>query len=163
MLFADGSPMRRLDDAWLVGGLASAGPGSACPGGVPSIDVRVTGVTAGQLSAVQPGAPVRPFRPAEIRAYRDGRGDWWLGHRTFQASSGTWSTVQPVLGPLDGAGPLFSFRDEAGGPASGPGAVARVGVRLAIRSPQRVHRTAGAAFLVRDAATEVMLRNNPVY
>jgi len=160
-LFADGDPATRLDDAWLSAAAAGAVGGTACPGGAPSITVTLSGATDAQLAGVHEGAPLRTFRPTQFLAYRDAGGDWWLGQRLFDASSGGWSTVQPVLGPLAPGGLRLTYLDAAGNLTDSAAAVSRIVLRLASRSPHRVHRPDGAAYLVRDAAAVIALRNNP--
>lgn len=163
LVFAEGDPFTRVDDTWLSAATSGTAVGEGCPGGRPSIAVILGGVTASQLMGVGQGAPVRTFRPAQVLAYQDGNGDWWLGQRQFQAVSGSWSIVQPVLGPLSPAGLTLGYVDAAGIPTGVPHRVSRIAIRVEARSPERVHRPTGATYLARDATTDVALRNNPRY
>jgi hypothetical protein len=123
----------------------------------------LSGVTAGQLAAVQAGAPVRTFRVAQILLYQDAGGDWWLGGRAYQKSGGAWGTTQPVLGPLSGSGLALSYFDASGTTTTDPAVVARVGVTVQSQSGQLVYRTTGSAYLLQDLVTQVAVRNNPLY
>lgn len=163
LVFAEGDPFTRLDDTWLSAGTVSAAAGADCPGGRASLAVHVAGVAASRLAGVLEGAPVRTFRPVALLTYQDASRDWWMGQRQFQAASGTWSVVQPVLGPLSPGGLVLTYVDSAGGRAGFAGDVSRVGIRVEARSPERVHRTTGAAYLARSLATQVALRNNRRY
>lgn len=163
LVFAEGDPATRLDDGWFSAGATSATPGTECPGGRPSIGVTLSGVTAPQLADVQAGAPVRTFRPAQVIVYQGAGRDWWLGQRLFQPSTGSWSIVQPVLGPLSSPGLTLTYLNGAGAPADSAGGVARIGLRVRSRSPERVHRGGGATYLLQDVATQVAVRNNPRY
>lgn len=163
LLFTDRDPGSRQDDAWIRAGASGAESGSDCPGSAPSLAVSLTGVTGAQLAGARAGAPLRAFRPAQVLAYRDAGGDWWLGERVYQASSGSWSTVQPVLGPIAAGGLVLTYHDVTGHATARADAVARIGVRVVARSPDRAQGAAGGPYLVREAATEVGLRNNPRY
>ena len=163
LVFAEGDPATRLDDTWLSAGASSAVSGSGCSGGGPSMSLTLTGVTATRLAGVQAGAPVRTFRPVQVLTYQDANRDWWLGQRRFQPSSGSWSTVQPVLGPLSSSGLALTYLDATGNPADRSVAVARIGVRVRSRSPERVFGAGGTLYLVQDATTQVAVRNNPLY
>jgi len=163
LMFAERDPATHLDDAWLSASASSATAGTECPGGQPSLSLTLSGIPASQLADVQVGAPVRTFRVVQVLAYQDASGDWWLGRRQFQPSTGSWSIVQPVLGPLSGTGLALTYLDAAGTPTDSAGSVARIGVRVESRSPERVYRPAGGVYLVHDATTRVALRNNPRY
>jgi type II secretory pathway pseudopilin PulG len=163
LLFAEGDPTTRLDDGWLSAGATTATPGTECPGGRPSVSVMLSGVTALQLAGVYTGAPVRTFRPAQVLVYQDAGRDWWLGQRLFQPSSGSWSVVQPVLGPLSSAGLTLTYVNAAGNPTDSVAAVARIGVRVQSRSPEPVSRATGTTYLLQDVVTQVAVRNNPRY
>jgi type II secretory pathway pseudopilin PulG len=163
LLFAEGDPATRLDDGWLSAGATSATSGTECPGGRPSIGVTLSGVTASRLADVQAGAPVRTFRPAQLLAYQDAGRNWWLGQRLFQPSSGSWSIVQPVLGPLSGPGLALTYLNGAGSDTDSAAGVVRIGLRVQSRSPERVYRAGGTTYLLQDVVTQVAVRNNPRY
>jgi prepilin-type N-terminal cleavage/methylation domain-containing protein len=163
LLFSEGDPATRADDAWLSGSAVRADSGTECPAGRPGLAVTLAGLSGSQLLGLQVGAPVRTFRAAQLLAYPDAARDWWLGQRLYQPASGSWSTVQPVLGPLAAAGLSLVYRDSAGQPASAAHHVTRIRIRVRSRSPVRVRRAASPAYVVRDGTTQVVLRNNPHY
>jgi prepilin-type N-terminal cleavage/methylation domain-containing protein len=161
LVYAEGDPATRLDDGWVTAAASQVTRGAVCPAGQPGVALTLAGLPAAGLGAVRDGAPVRSFRPAQLLVYQDAGRDWWLGQRLFQPASGAWSTVQPVLGPLAPAGLSLAFLDRAGHAVTDPRAVARIRVRVRGRSPAPVRGAAGAAYVVREGATEVALRNNP--
>jgi prepilin-type N-terminal cleavage/methylation domain-containing protein len=163
LLFAENDPATRLDDGWLSASAASVTAGTLCPGGRSGLAVMLSGVSAARLAGVQAGAPVRGFRPTQVLTYQDAGRDWWLGQRQFQPSSGSWTVVQPVLGPLSADGLTLTYLDAAGSPTDSAAAVARVGLRVRSRSPERVYRSTGATYLLDDVMTHVAVRNNPRY
>lgn len=165
LLFAEGDPTTRRDDEWLVVGVRSVTRGAVCPGGAASLTVAVDGVTATQLAAVQAGAPARAFRPSRLFTYRDARGAWWLGSREFHQSSGTWTTTQPIVGPLSTSGLTLAFADDTGNPTADPRRVVSIGIRIEGQSLKRVPRSGGKApaYVSQDLVTRVTLRNNPWY
>lgn len=101
-------------------------PDTTCPGGAPARRVPL----AGPAPPVPAGAPVRVVRRREVRLYQGGDGAWWIGEREWVRSAGTWSTVQPLLGPVDPAGLLFTWLARDGSETTVPARVARVQVTL---------------------------------
>lgn len=162
LVYAEGDPATRLDDAWFSAGVAASGRGFECPAARASIGLTLTGVTAPRLAGTGAGAPVRTFRPAQVLVYQDASREWWLGQRVFQPS-GSWSVVQPVLGPLSAGGLVLTYVDAQGAVTDSANAVTGIGVRVVSRSSEPVYRTTGATYLMLGAATHVALRNNPRY
>jgi prepilin-type N-terminal cleavage/methylation domain-containing protein len=166
LIFAEGDSTTRSDDGWLSASVSSMTVGTVCPGSQPSITVGLAGVSAGQLAGTQAGAPVRTFRPAQVRLYQDGAGDWWLGGRVYQKSAGAWGTTQPILGPLSGTGLALTYADTTGTATTDPLAVARIGITVQSQSSDRVYRSGssgGPIYLLQDLVTQVAVRNNPTY
>ena len=163
LVFAEGDPATRLDDAWFSAGVAGSAAGFECPGARASIGLMLAGVTAARMAGTGAGAPVRTFRPAQVLVYQDAGREWWLGRRLFQPSSGSWSIVQPVLGPLSAGGLVLTYVDAQGAATDNANAVTGIGVRVVSRSSEPVYRTTGATYLMLGAATHVALRNNPRY
>jgi prepilin-type N-terminal cleavage/methylation domain-containing protein len=165
LLFAEGDPATRADDAWIHADAVGVSP-ATCPGGGAGMRVTVGGVAPGALARVRaPGAPVRSFRVAQVMLYQDGAGDAWLGGRQFQKAAGTWATTQPIVGPLSPSGLALTYFDSAGAPTTAVRRVARIGIAVVGRSPGRVRGAGGAAstYLLQDLMTQVTLRNNAVY
>lgn len=163
LIFAEGDESTRSDDGWLSASVTSTTVGTSCPGSQPSITVGLSGLSSAQLLTVQSGAPVRTFRPVQILLYQDAAGDWWLGGRLYEKSSGSWGTTQPYLGPLSGTGLALTYADSAGNSTTDPLAVARVGISVESQSSERVYRTGGTQYLLQDLVTQVAVRNNPTY
>jgi prepilin-type N-terminal cleavage/methylation domain-containing protein len=164
-IFAEGDNTTRSDDSWLSASVASTTAGTVCPGGEPSITVGLDGVAAGDLLAVQAGAPIRTFRAAQILFYADGAGDWWLGGRIYQKAAGTWSSTEAIVGPLSSSGLALTYADTAGNTAGAITDVGRIGVAVQSQSAELVYQASGAGstYLLQDLVTQVALRNNPKY
>lgn len=163
LIFAEGDNSTRSDDGWLSASVTSTTVGTACPGTLPSITVGLAGVSGTDLANVSAGAPVRTFRPTQILLYQDGAGDWWLGGRQYQKSGGSWSTTQPLLGPLSGTGIALTYADAAGNATTDVTQVARVGITVQSQSSEVVYRSTGSTYLLQDLVTQVAVRNNPIY
>jgi prepilin-type N-terminal cleavage/methylation domain-containing protein len=165
LLFAEGDPSTRQDDDWLVAAVRSVTRGAACPGGAASLTVGLDGISATQLAAVQAGAPARAFRPSRLLTYRDAGGAWWLGSREFHESSGTWTTTQPIVGPLSATGLTLTFVDDAGIPTAVLERVVAIRITIEGQSLKRVPRSGGNApiSVSEDLMTQMTLRNNPWY
>jgi hypothetical protein len=142
-------------DRWLAADLVSAAPGRGCPGGTPSLDVRVDGPVGAPSPAPAVGAPVQGFEVAQARTYRDSRGQWWLGMRRLQKHRYAWPAIQPVLGPLAAHGVEFRFLDRDGRPTPLARGVARIDVVVrAVSSDERRSETG-------QVVLSVTPRNNP--
>jgi prepilin-type N-terminal cleavage/methylation domain-containing protein len=165
LIYAENDPHTRSDDGWLSVGVSGASTEANCPGGRPSITVQLDGLSSSELAGVQSGAPIRTIRPTRILTYRDASGSWWLGSREYQRGTGSWSTTQPIVGPLSASGLELSYTDSAGNVTTDVTRVARVGIRIEGQSGRRVHvsSSGGPDYLVGDLVTQVALRNNPWY
>jgi prepilin-type N-terminal cleavage/methylation domain-containing protein len=161
LVFAENDPRTRSDDAWLHADVTSATAGTACPGGGPSLDLQLAGVTEARLGGVTRGAPLRSFEVAQVRLYRDASGDQWLGGRTYQKGPRTWSVTQPIVGPLTAAGLALEYFDPDGRPTADPARVARIGISVESRSGRPVKGLGGETYLLQTLVTQVSLRNNP--
>jgi prepilin-type N-terminal cleavage/methylation domain-containing protein len=161
LVFAENDPGTRADDAWVHADVTLAVPGTACPGGSPSLELQLGAVTSRDLAGITSGAPLRNFEVAQALLYRDASGDQWLGGRTWQKRTGSWSGTQPIVGPLSPAGLALEYFDPAGEPTADPSRVARVGIRVESRSGRTVPGAGGETFLLQTLMTQVSLRNNP--
>jgi hypothetical protein len=117
-------------------------------------------VSAQDLARVTTGAPVRHFEVIRILLYGSDRSEQWLGARTYQKRSGTWSGTQPVVGPLSAEGLELAYFDQTGAPTADPSRVARIGITVQSRSGRPVQSGSGQAFLLQTLVTHVALRNN---
>jgi prepilin-type N-terminal cleavage/methylation domain-containing protein len=128
LVFAEGDVLTRADDRWVHADVTSVST-STCDDGMPGRLISATPVHGATLGAVRLGAPVRIGSMHEVRIYRGGEGDWWLGERRF-GKAGGWPTIQPVLGPLERGGLEFRYRDAIGQPVSTPQDVALIEIRI---------------------------------
>ncbi len=159
LIFAEADPMTATDNHWVRADLADAARGSACPAQAPSITVSVVNVVPpGSLKDVQRGAPLRSYELVELRGYRDGRGDWWLGVR--RRAGRRWSATQPVLGPLAAGGLRLSYWHSTGARASSATDVARIGITLIGRSNEPVRAPTGQRHLLDTLSIQIVLKNN---
>ena len=162
MIFAEGDSTVRSDDAWIHADVVNLTTGTACPGGDPSVTVRVAGPTAAELSAVQSGAPIRGFMVAEVLLYVDAGGASWLGGRSWRKSGG-WGAVQAIVGPLAASGSELIFYDSNGNTTAVPANVARSAISVQSQADERVRVGAGTPYMIQNLVTHVALRNNPLY
>lgn len=89
-----------VSGAW-VGELLAAAPPASCPVGSLAGTARSL-ILVGALSVDIPaGAPVQVRRRIRWNAYRASDGRWYLGIK--ERTGGSWATVQPAAGPLDGS------------------------------------------------------------
>ena len=106
-------------DRWIVAPLLGAPAPGACPDGSAGF-VLPTSVSPAAAAQIGAGSPLRIFEPVEFRIYASG-GASWIGLRQLQ----TGESIQPLAGPLTGAGLALSYTDWSAVPASGS-AVAQV-------------------------------------
>jgi prepilin-type N-terminal cleavage/methylation domain-containing protein len=159
VIFADSVSTKRTDDRWIHANLIRVESGNNCPGGGPSF--KLTFFPAVLVSdSVLAGAPVRGFEVVEARKYRDANGDLWLGSRRWNKSTG-WSTIQPLVGPLEGTGLGFAYFDATGATTTDRAQVARISITVIGRTAEPVRLSAGGiGYLVDTLVTQVALRNN---
>lgn len=113
---------------WVRGAVSDVGA-AACDDGAEGLRLELA-TSAGALDSACAGAPVRTFETLRYRLYADGRGQWWLGVRSWQGAA--WSSTSPLAGPLrPRTGLAFSFRDAAGAPTADAAAVRAVGIAVA--------------------------------
>jgi prepilin-type N-terminal cleavage/methylation domain-containing protein len=163
LLFRDGNPASRADDAWLLGHATAASP-ATCPdgAGATSLTMRVAaGAPLGLGGAVTSGAPVRGFQRDELFLLADTGGVAWLARRTALPSGG-WSPDEKLAGPLAANGLVLAYFDSTGAPAATTATITNVQIVVRGRSPQPARLTGGGVGYLRDSAiTRVALRNNP--
>ncbi len=162
LVFADGDAASAADDVWLDFGVAAVSSGKSCSDGSPATLVGLSGAAAA-LAGVSEGSPLRTYERTTYRLYADAEGLAWLGERHL--SSGAWSPLSPVAGPLRrGDGIAFTYRDSSGAETAAPDAVAGVDIVLRGLSTEPIaipgRRATGQRY--RDSmAVRVTLRNNP--
>jgi prepilin-type N-terminal cleavage/methylation domain-containing protein len=163
VVFGDFDPKTRFDDRWLHGSLTAASTaGAPCPDGAPSIRFTVAGIPAADLAGAQRGAPLRFFEVAELTAYPDASGDWWLSGRRYEKATAAWGAWEPALGPLAASGLRLTYVDSTGVLTSNPTRVARIGVTITGRTREPVYdRSGNLSYVVDSLVTQVALRNNP--
>lgn len=165
LIYADGDPATRTDDAWIAGLVTVAAdeacpdPDQARPGERLMLRLRGPADTSTETRrGVSSGAPVRSFVVVSYAPYRSGTdGQWYLGQQ--QAGSPT----QPLAGPLTGADGLsLSYYDTLGIPTADRTAVAGIEIRVRGRTTVPVRSVSGAMVYQTDSVvTRVALRNNP--
>jgi prepilin-type N-terminal cleavage/methylation domain-containing protein len=160
LVFAEGDPETRADNQWVHANVSVVAAGTACPGGAASATLTLTGVApSGGLGLVLEGAPVRGFEVEQVLTYTDALGDAWLGAR--QSAKGSWSTTQPLLGPLAAGGLQFAYFDSTGAVTAVPADVARIGISVSGMTREPVRSAGHMQRVVDSLTTQVALRNNP--
>ncbi len=160
LVFADGDSTIMSDDRWLHVNITQVQAGNNCPGGRPSLNVSVN-PSIQNTDGVLAGYPVRGFEMVDVRRYVDASGVPWLGVRRYSKTS-LWSTIQPVVGPLQPGGFRLTYYAQDGTITANPALVARVGITVIGRTSEPVRlndKTMG--YLVDSLVTYVALRNNP--
>lgn len=158
-VFADGDAAVEDDDYWLHADLVAVDEGVDCPDGTPGRRLAVTGVRpAGALADVLPGAAARGLEVMRLETYVDVYRDRWLGLRQHTKATG-WSTVQPVLGPLEADGFAMRYVVADGSAAADPGAATAVLVQVVGRSPRPARE--GGRHLTDTLDLWIALRNAP--
>ena len=85
-----------------------------------------------------------------------------LGTRLQAKGSGSWSTLQPIAGPLTATGLQLTYLDTLGAATAVPTEVARIGVTVAGATREVVRTSSGLlAHATDELITQVALRNNP--
>lgn len=167
LIFADSNPMRREDDHWYHADVTSAPQsGSGCTNGAVKLNIALNLPRASsntQLVArddVLMGSPVLAFELVRMMSYQDTFGDTWLGMQRYRKTSG-WSTLQPVVGPLQSGGLRFTYYDASGAATTDPSQVARIEIAVIGRTSQMLRLSTGhMGYLLDSLATQVALRNN---
>jgi hypothetical protein len=161
LLFVDGSPGSALDDRWIR--LPVLSVGTAACGALAAIAVGTVDFTpllpAGALASVILGGPVRSFEVMRLAEYSSA-GQRWLG--TASVSGG--DLIQPIAGPLSGAGLSLEYLDGNGAAVSDPAAVRSIRATLEGVTERAVSRNWSAGppgFVAETLATRLSLRNVP--
>ena len=160
LLFVEGNPASTADDRWLRLPVLSVGA-SSCSGAnaivVGTVDFSPL-LPAGDLSAVEPGGPVRTFEVMRLKEYLS-TGQRWLGAESVSGGD----AVQPVLGPLSGRGLTLVYLAQNGAPTADPRAVRTIDVTIEVQSREPVARgwsVGPRAFVSDTIRTTVFLRNS---
>jgi prepilin-type N-terminal cleavage/methylation domain-containing protein len=169
ILFNEGDPTTRADDAWIHGAVTGVTTGTACAGSSASTAVTIAtnagtnGATTGKMATVQKGAPVKFFEVCKLSLYSDGT-DYWLGLATYSRASSSWGSTQPLVGPLTSTGISFSYTDNTNTTTADSSKVARIGIVIRGNTSEAVRGSSGAMAKVVDSLmTSVALRNNKRY
>lgn len=165
LVFAEADGGKRSDDAWLIGSVTAVGT-SACASGsnALSLTVEITAASGGQAAAlanVTSGAPLRGFQQEELSLFQGADTRWWLGQRTANRT-GSWTSVQGLVGPLAAGGLGFQYFDSTGAVTATLANIASIGMFLRAESSNRVRTQATNIDFARDSLiSRVALRNNP--
>lgn len=165
LVFRDGDPQTRKDDAWLFGSV-TATAASACFDGsaATALTVEITAASGGRpavLSGVTYGAPMRGFQPEEVSLFQAGDGRWWIGQRTA-SRLGTWTSVRALSGPLEAGGLAFTYADSNGVGTAVLTDIASVSIVIRGESQLLVRGLGGVVDYARDSLIATAgLRNNP--
>jgi prepilin-type N-terminal cleavage/methylation domain-containing protein len=103
-LYLEVDPNTRNDDRWVIGVVSAVGTGTCADAAaattvtfsIRAADGGNTAVTA--ANGFRRGGPMRGFQHEEVTMVPNG-GLTWVGRRTM-ASNGTWTTFEPVVGPI---------------------------------------------------------------
>jgi len=165
LIYADSNPMLSRDDHWYHADVTSS-PAAANDCGGSSRRINFSINLGGRTSLVAQddviaGAPVRVFEVARMTSYVDVSGNTWLGMQRYNKNSG-WTTLQPVVGPLQAGGLSLAYYDANGNVTADRTQVARVQVTVIGRTADKVMRltSGGAGYLVDTLVTQVALRNS---
>lgn len=160
VIFADGGP-DDSDDLWLHANASGVTTGLACPGGVASTTITLTGISSPGLDEVLSGAPLRSFEIVQLTLYQDVNSDYWFGTSSYNKTGGVWGSIQPILGPLTANGLQLEYYDATGTVTAIPAAVARISITVTGQSAEPVRTPDGSIdYLTVDLVTHVALRNN---
>jgi prepilin-type N-terminal cleavage/methylation domain-containing protein len=161
LLFYDGDPSTRMDDAWHLAKL-NAVVNQNCTDGKPGwkLSATLAAVPANLAGGVTVGSPVRGFETVSYAAYLSSDSKWYVGLKT---ANGT----QPLIGPIIGSTGLgFTYYKVDGTTTAVPALVARIRVTVRERTAQPVQQGGvggGLVTKVDSVTTQVSLRNNPRY
>jgi prepilin-type N-terminal cleavage/methylation domain-containing protein len=164
LLYLERDPATRNDDIWVIGGVSAVAAGTCTDGSTSTnLTFAVRSADGGNSAATagfRVGAPVRGFQQEQVTLVADGTEFSWLGRRT-RANDGTWSAIEPVVGPLvAGTGLRFALFDSLNASTSQVGQAASVAVTVRAWS-REVGRFNGVNGRHIDSlVTRVALRNN---
>jgi prepilin-type N-terminal cleavage/methylation domain-containing protein len=166
LIFADSQTSLTTDDHWYHADVTSTPAAATDCNGAPSVRVNYSlNGTYGRSSlvtadSVLQGSPVWAFEVVRITRYLDTAGATWMGMQRYNKTSG-WSTLQPVVGPLQAGGLKFTYYAADGTVTANRALVASVGITVIGRTSQMVHVGTGSmGYLVDSLVTQVALRNS---
>lgn len=164
LIYREGDPLKSTDDRWLPGAVVSTAS-SVCTDGTGAnlLTIRVPMSAGGRDSVivgVTNGAPIRGFQAREISVMsQNGRN--WLGISSA-TNGGSWSTTQPLLGPLLPDGMKLTYLDTAGAVTATATDVAAIHLSLRGESLGRARTSRGTIDYIADSLeTRIAVRNNP--
>ncbi|MBI4500277.1 MAG: prepilin-type N-terminal cleavage/methylation domain-containing protein [Gemmatimonadetes bacterium] len=161
LLYAENDPLLRADDAWLHVNATASANGAACTGGTPSVTVTLSGVTAAQLAGVLSGAPVKGYMVVQVLRYQDASGNYWIGSTTQNKTNLTWSSIEPIVGPITSTGLSFAYYDVNGAVTAVAANVARVHISVTGQTQERVRGSGGSLqYATSTLSSQIALRNN---
>jgi prepilin-type N-terminal cleavage/methylation domain-containing protein len=162
LIYADGDPNTRRDDAWLAGAVTAVGTGTCASGANATVlTVQVSGGPATTLANVSSGAPLRGFQIEQLSLFQGVGARWWLGQETTDRA-GTATPTRELIGPLSARGLTFAYFDSTGAVTGTLANIASIEVALRAESSQRVRTAVSNIDFARDSIiTRVALRNNP--
>ena len=167
VIFADSNPFKRGDDHWYHADVTSA-PQSAtgCTNGARKINVSFNLPRVSNPNQLVPGddvmqgSPIQAFEMVRVMSYQDASGLTWLGVQRYNKTSG-WSTLQPLVGPLQTGGLKFAYYNSAGVVTANRAQVARIDITVIGRTSQMVKLSSGnMGYLIDSLVTQVALRNS---
>ena len=151
------------DSTWTGTRVEAVVPASAsCPAPFP-VTGKTLRLTLGELNdTIQAGSPLRVTRSTRYAIYRSGDGTWQLGFREWSESTGSFSSPQPVAGPLlrqtDGRLSRFRFFGDTGDELAGSDFEARVTrIRIIIHALSRARERGQDS--VRSDSVDVALQH----
>jgi prepilin-type N-terminal cleavage/methylation domain-containing protein len=161
LLFVDGDPDSRSDDAWVRLPISSVAT-STC-GTEPAIAVTlpnfINSLPDSQLVSVVVGGPVRTEEVMRLKSYT-ADGQEWVGAESISGGD----AVQPILGPIAPGGFALSYFTGDGTATNVPANVRVIGVTvigLTERAVAQGGNTGANAILQDTLVTRVLLRNAP--
>lgn len=165
LIFAEGDPTTRTDDRWLHANVIAATAGTSCSApSTTSLTLTVT-LLSGAMTSVLKGAPIRSYQIEQVSAYADAGSNWWLGSQTINKTTGTASTIQPIVGPLQSdSGLALAYYDSTGTVTANRALISRIGITVRSRSMSQAQTGTGSVgYITQNLGTIVSLRNNRRY
>jgi prepilin-type N-terminal cleavage/methylation domain-containing protein len=165
LVFRDGNTQIMSDDTWqdyAISGVLTGAHGSPCTDGTGAGTTMTLTGPISKLDSVTLGSPVRTYEQLTYRLYVDSSGVGWLGVRAY--ISGSWGSVSPVAGPLNGTGGIaLTYYDSTGAVTAVPTSVAQImlQVRGLSETPIMIQGRRANLQKYQDSLTvRVALRNN---
>ena len=149
LVLSTGNHSSLSEARWFASRLTDVAGPSACPGNTQGLSLATPDLPVALLRF---GAPMRIIQRYRLRVYADAQGQWWIGSQQ-RSSTGAWSIIQPVVGPLVASGLQLMYFDQVGASTNDPARVARVRVEV-VAGGRAGNRT-------RRFRADIALRNNP--